>query len=763
MFTFLSPLFLIGLAAAAIPLVVHLSRSRRQKKLRFSTTRFFTDQFLRSYRMSKLKEVGLLLARMALFALFAIALAQPLVLPKGRAFLTGKRAVVLVLDQSASMSYLEDGLSLFDRARLSAKEVLDGLRSGDTAAVVLAGRLADGPAVLFPEPTADLAAVRRAIDALSVSALGTDLAGAVDRAEQVAQTGAAASREVYVLSDLQDSGWEVRQAVAARQQESDVLFFLVSIRPETPQNLAVTALQYAAARPMAGIPFAFRPNVLNQGRAVRNAEVALYIDGRKVAQQSVAKIQPGRWALPLFHHTFDRGGWHTGYVAVEDDVLPSDNRRYFAFEVVDAIRVLAVNGAPSQVARLDELFFLQKALAAGGGSAVRVEDVTAGGLGSRIAFPLEKEAQRGPDLVILANVESVPPAAVEALEQYVDRGGALLVFLGDQASPQFYNQYLAGVNRLHGGLLPGRLQQIAGQPAGEQAYANIQFVDREHPALAAFHDPQFASLAGITFRAIWEVETTGGVVLMRAQTGEPLLVEKGFGKGRVLLSTAPCDRDWSNFPVRPAYLPWVHRLVAYLAQEPLGRQPFYTTGQRVPLPVSATAGTGRVVVRKPDGTPAATAPLEFTGTDQVGVYELTGEDGSRQTFVANLEGYESDLTYLDDVLAARDGVAAGFKDLLVDRPLVSFVDDPARLTEVSLNARRGFKLWDIFLVVVLLIALFEPWLANRISLRHYTTAGGKPTGLDAFVATDDRVQARAPASAERQATAGTRAPEEIVS
>ncbi len=78
MLTFLSPLLLIGTLAAGIPLIIHLSRSRRTKKMRFSTTRFFTDQFLRSYRMSRLKELFLLACRMALFALLALAFAQPL-------------------------------------------------------------------------------------------------------------------------------------------------------------------------------------------------------------------------------------------------------------------------------------------------------------------------------------------------------------------------------------------------------------------------------------------------------------------------------------------------------------------------------------------------------------------------------------------------------------------------------------------------------------------------------------------------------------
>src|SRR5215831_9130504 len=105
MISFLSPLFLIGMISAVIPLIIHLSRSRRTKKMRFSTTRFFTDQFLRSYRMSRLKELALLACRMALFALLAMALTQPLYMPKGASFLgkDGSRAVVLVIDNSASM------------------------------------------------------------------------------------------------------------------------------------------------------------------------------------------------------------------------------------------------------------------------------------------------------------------------------------------------------------------------------------------------------------------------------------------------------------------------------------------------------------------------------------------------------------------------------------------------------------------------------------------------------------------------------------
>src|SRR5713226_2628024 len=198
MVTFLSPLFLIGLLSAAIPLVIHLSRSRRTKKMKFSTTRFFTDQFLRSYRMSRLKELLLLACRMALFGLFATALARPLLLPKGQAFLGGQtRSLVLVIDNSASMGYAEEGRTLLDRARVVAKQLLEGLQPGDTASVVLAGRRAAGPEVLFPQPTPALGDVHQAIDSLKVATLATDLTGALARAEEIVHASTAQSKEVY--------------------------------------------------------------------------------------------------------------------------------------------------------------------------------------------------------------------------------------------------------------------------------------------------------------------------------------------------------------------------------------------------------------------------------------------------------------------------------------------------------------------------------------------------------------------------------------
>jgi hypothetical protein len=730
--TFLSPVFLVGMAAAIIPLIIHLSRSRRTKKMRFSTTRFFTDQFLRSYRMSRLKELLLLALRMALCALLAVALARPLLLPKGQAFWSsGSRAVVLVLDNSASMGYTEDGVALLDRARAAAREVLDGLHPGDTASVVLAGRRAEGPEVLFPQPTPDLGDVTQAVNSVPVRALATDLTGAVLRAEEVLSHSQAATKEVYVFSDLQESGWETPEEPTSRGS-SDALFFFVRVRPKVVTNLAVTAVQYATARPMVGVPFAIRAHIASQGDQPRPADVRLYIDGQKVSERRLEKLPDGRWAVPRFFHTFTTGGWHSGYVEVPDDNLTLDNRRYFAFEVLDQVPVLAVNGAPSQVPHLDELLYLKFAL-----TGAQEPDKVPVKLKEIVPADLANADLTGYPLVILANVEALSDLAVERLEAFVDRGGSLLVFLGDKVNATVYNQNLAAPNRLHGGLLPGRLLKVEGDPAGPETFASIATVDYDYTPLESFRDSRI-DFTRVTFKALWGVDAGSAAVLMRASTGAPLLCEKAFGKGRVLLFTSTCDRDWTNFPTRPAYLPWVYQLVGYLAQDPLVPQAFYTTGSRVRVPVSAAEGIPQLVIKKPDGTLGRVTtspedpddPVGFTDTAQTGIYTLLAPDQKDKAplVAVNLDGYESRLTSLDDVLAEpgtdaatrTEKVEAGLKEYFPGRPLVTYVDDPSGVSEASLSARRGVKLWDIVLAVVLFIALFEPWLANRISARHYS-------------------------------------------
>ena len=197
-------------------------------------------------------------------------------------------------------------------------------------------------------------------------------------------------------------------------------------------------------------------------------------------------------------------------------------------------------------------------------------------------------------------------------------GGSVFFFLGGRVDPAFYNENLVGPGRRDGGLLPGPLVKCVGDPAEGKDVAFISDVDYEHPALGAFRDPGFASLVGpsVTFKALWDVDVKPpAAVLIRqvpARQAYHCCARRPSAKAAFCSSPPLADRSWTNFPIRPAYLPWVRQLAAYLTQEPLNRDTFHLTGDVVRL---MQAGTERP---RPAARQEAGRPIRRDGVERGG-------------------------------------------------------------------------------------------------------------------------------------------------
>ena len=758
--TFLAPWFLLGLLATAVPLILHLRRSRRTQKIVFSTTQFFDEDFIRSARRARIQDLLLMILRMALLAFFALALAQPLVRSRGLAGFLGlgrdARRVGIVLDDSASMGALSERGVLLERAKAGALAILDELSParGDKATVVLAGRREAGPKVLFDEPTGDIEVVRRAVVEVALTDLATDLSGAIRTAAQslgVAEaspgSGVRGGAEICVFSDFQESALPAGESLAMGAR---VGLLLVTTQSEGPAaaEVSVDVIQYGAARPMLGVPFAFRAALTNHGATPCTATVGLVIDDQTTSRKEV-QLQAGRSRIVRFTHRFARPGWHSGRVEIARhegaaaETLVVDNRRYFALFVEDRLRVLAVNGAPSQIPSRDELFFFRLALSVQPADAAAPVGATSAsapvGATSSTApviidqiTPAEITLQRlgASRLVIMANVSRLSPEALEALEHYVDQGGSLAITLGDRVDAKTYNAWV-GEHRLHGGLLPGRLTKLVRSADEESALPAqdiedagfIASINEKHPALAGFGAGALGSLSSVRFTTRYGLEPGDADVLMRGPSGQALLSERRFGQGRVMLFAATIDRDWTNFPLQPTYVPWVFRMVSYLAAQRTGRANFVRTGEVVGLPPSTTQLQPLQVTRpggdtgyaEPDPRdPTATTPNVFTQAERAGVYAVRSS-GEREAgppqllFAANIPSEESHQRPLD-----REQLETAVGP---DTPL-ALIDEPESATKAGRLARHGYGMWDALLGAALLAALVEPWVANRISRRR---------------------------------------------
>src|SRR6185295_2308464 len=125
---FNSPMFLWGLAAAPVPLLLHLINRTRAKKVPFTALQFIEQSLAQQSIKYKLREFLLLVLRVAMLVLVALLLARPFVRSRFFSFAQKVQSTaVLVLDDTLSMSYRAGEKSLWERSRDEALQYLDTL------------------------------------------------------------------------------------------------------------------------------------------------------------------------------------------------------------------------------------------------------------------------------------------------------------------------------------------------------------------------------------------------------------------------------------------------------------------------------------------------------------------------------------------------------------------------------------------------------------------------------------------------------------
>jgi len=636
---------LIGVLAAALPLVVHLIGRRQAPRRPFAALDFVLRSNRRLARRLRLRQLILLALRMLLAGGLAVMLARPFFeTPSDLPALDARpRSAVLVLDDTLSMSH-GDG-ALFRRARRKALELVDVLGAASDLAVL---RVTDpsGPVVTL---THDSRRVKTAIGRLEVTARHATVAKAVLKAVGVLAKSTEAERGIFVISDLAAHGWPARMPELPR----GVRLYPVEVRPaEEPANAAVVRLSARASTAPGVRATRITARVCNHGVRERKLQLTLRMEGRQAAR-GYLELASRECGDKSFEHTFARGGMHRAEVALEPDRLPGDDRRFLLLEVEGALRVLLVNGAPSPVRHLDELFYLDAALSTAGKSGQPL------GVSQVLAADLTRESLANHDVVVLANVRALSPPVASALAAFVKKGGGLLVAPGDQVDAAVLNQSLAG-------LLPQELRGVvsagaAGDPAASMSLGRL---DTMHPVISSLWSTKSGGgLRSARFRKVFRLRPATRLerrVLAWFDDGSPALLEARRGEGRVMMLTSSLDRDWNDLPIRPGFAPLVQQVVRYLGRTSFGQpRRSVEVGRRVA--VTAPSGATQLRMVGPGGRERGWSGEQLGGVRaapaqvQVDVerpgfhrFSFTGGDGvtrplARESFAANVDPLEADL------------------------------------------------------------------------------------------------------------------------
>jgi hypothetical protein len=686
---FLAPAFLAGLAAIAIPVIIHLINRERKVVVEFPSLMFLQRIPYRSVRRQKLRHLLLLALRCVALALLVAAFARPF-FERRRAGIstTGAREVVILLDRSSSMGYADR----WAKAKDAAKKVVNGLTSGDRATLVLFA----SDASVASEPMATPDRIVAAINAAKLSAEGTRYSSALKLASQIIASSTLPRREVVVISDFQKIGWVNHNEIVFPQGTTVTP---VDLGGATSSDVAVSQVTTDRDSTAERDRVTVAARLINTGSAAKSIAATLAIGGRDVQTQRVALPASGVQQVTFAPIAVPSGAMK-GVVRITPDSLAQDDVLNFTIAPDEAVPVLIVE--PSSP-RENQSLFLSRALAIGDRPSFRIDQ-------KRVDALTPRDFD-GRALIVLDEVAPPTGPVGARLRALIDGGGGLIVVPGGSRTETWPAEWRA--------LLP-TIGQVVDRT--DDAGGTLSSVDYAHPIFEIFNAPRsgdFSTARFYRYRAL--TPQTGTTVLARFDDGSPALVERLVGRGKVLTWASTLDSYWTNLPLQPVFLPFVHQLGKHAGRYADPR-PWYTAGDVLDLsrhgeltaPFLAGRGadsTTELVLDAPSGARervTATGANHMITLREQGFYELRGRDtpvGAGRPIAVNVDPAESDLSHLDP------------QDVVVAVTSVNGQHQPGSEinTATPQDQEQRQKVWWYLLLGALLLMGVETMLSNRLS------------------------------------------------
>jgi hypothetical protein len=699
----LYPLFLAGIAAVALPILLHMIRRHTRRRVTFSSLMFLRATLPRFRSRSRLEHVPLLLLRCMALCLLAFAFARPFLLrPASTSPAQSGQHMVLLIDTSASMRRA----GMWAQALDEAKSVLASAGPADRACVM---SFDQGARTLIgfeqwetrdPAQRASLAV--QEISKLSPGWASTDLGHALVAAAEALEDDETndgeqprADRRIVLVSDLQQGSKLDALLAYEWPQQTELVVKTIPCPGATNASLQWVASRDSLAPSRGDDPPSIR--VTNSPDATNDRFQLRWAD--EPSSQAVdVYVAPG-------HSTVVRAPARPNQQAAARLVLTGDdhdfdNALYVTPELQRQVNILYIGGDdPNDTAGM--LYYLRQAF--GAGKALTSHVVRRPGGEALSAADIDTA-----HLIVVTDV--LHSQNVAPLRRYLESGRSLLLVM---RSPET-------------GTALSSLADIAdleSQEAQAGGYAMLGRLEFDHPLLKPFSDPRFGDFTRIHFwkyRRINLADCPGARVLAQFDNNDPAWFEIPVGRGALLAWTSGWQPADSDLALSSKFVPLLYSVLEYggtLAEH----QSQYVIGDSVPMPGRTSAGATDLQIRKPDGSLVRPDPgrQAFTQTDLPGIYSIA--DSTRDTnpqsaipnpqfFAVNLPAAESRTDPMPVEDLEKLGVSL--------KPASGIASEPGGRTtrQASLaEVESEQKLWRWVLIVTLMVLLMETWLGGKLT------------------------------------------------
>ncbi len=585
--------------AVLIPVAIHLINMMRHRRVQWAAMEFLLASYKKHRRWIWMRQLLLLITRMAAVALLVAMLAQ-LVTPNQWSNLLGTETThhVILLDDSLSMADLEGGTEAFETARQAIGRIvsLASNREGAQRFSLIRFSRADRAV----QSQQDYRAVPDLLDQLlqgafeetlqqqgrkiEVTQLAVGPREALTLADQLLADQPHERSVLHLMSDFRQYDWqqpaELRELLGRISDRGTHLHFVRCV-DQAHANLSVTDLQPQPGTLAAGVPLMVRVTVQNHGQqlaerivlSVQSVFHSVRADGSPQAPQSedlpdvlIDSLRPGESVTKQFQVFFPTTGQHVVRVSLPPDALLADNRRWCVLDLPEGERVLLIDGD----ARDRSAYYLQSVFEPDVKTKTGVLPEVQDAAFLRDADPVELRRYHA---IYLLDVPQLDPRAVENVEQFVRQGGGLAIFAGPNWQVSFYNRWYNSGE----GLFPvpvSTLVDVDHDRASSQGVprGQVRFID--HPMLQALGGPDNPFARSIRIDRYvkvppsWQPSAESTTqVLSRVDDEDPLIIERRFGEGRVVAFLTSLTPDWNNWALEPSFVVVALQLHAHLADQ----------------------------------------------------------------------------------------------------------------------------------------------------------------------------------------------------
>jgi hypothetical protein len=598
--SFLSPLFLIGLAAIALPVIAHLISRKSSLKKSFPAVKFLISTQGQLASRSRIKDLVLLLLRALILVLIVLIFAKPAVFSFSQKMDKTPVSVAIVIDNSFSMGY-EDN---FKRAQDKAQDMIDSLPDGSFAFIT----------ALIPDNyneshlLENTRLLRKSINEIELSFSFTDNEERLQDIFSYLQNAPTEKKIVALITDFQKNGWSNEDVRKPWLELIDI-----SNGTNSP-NHAVSGIEL---------------NYINDSIRVvsrvfnfSNDIVAELLTTTQLGKQEIREfidIDPQNSnALEASFTNYDILLPGSGSVQTTHDKLKADDVRYFISNYKEESRILIVDGDPREDSRLSETYYLARAL-----------ETISENAATNITI-LDNNSILNKDLsdyqlVYLANVGEITPSFAKELEKFVNDGGTVVIFLGNRVSMGSYNALLKNI-------LPGELLSLK--------EGNLSLI----PSSASIFPKDITDRTDqIRVEKLFNISIhPESEVLFKTTDDSPFLIKKELGKGNVFIFSSTADTSWNNFSITPVFLP-VIKMIHDLPNIKKNKSRHYFVGEPVKIETIEENDSTVIVDPRDKEHKVNIESGEFQNTWLPGIYRVETDSKLNYSFAVNVDPRESNL------------------------------------------------------------------------------------------------------------------------